>query len=42
MNTLVNINFTYESGLPKHVVGNLEKFRLALMTALEFLTKYCQ
>lgn len=36
------IKLIYENNIPKHVVGNLEKFKLALMTALEFSIKYCQ
>ena len=42
MNPNVVISFTYEKNLPKLVSGNLEKFKLAMMTALEFSTKYCQ
>lgn len=42
MNPSVSINFTYENNLPQQVRGNLEKFKLAILTALEFSIKYCQ
>lgn len=41
MNPNVSINFTYETNLPQQVSGNLEKFKLAILTALEFSIKYC-
>lgn len=41
LSTKVHINFDYENNLPLRVIGNVEKFRLAIMTLLEFSIKYC-
>lgn len=42
MNPHVNLSYSYENNLPLKVKGNLEKFKLAILTTLEFGIKYCQ
>jgi hypothetical protein len=42
MSPHVNLSFSYENNLPLKVKGNLEKFKLAILTTLEFGIKYCQ
>ena len=41
MSPNVSFNFTYENNLPQQVHGNKEKFKLVILTALEFCIKYC-
>ena len=41
MSPNVSFNFTYENNLPQQVHGNKEKFKLVILTALEFSIKYC-
>ena len=41
MSPNVSFNFTYENNLPQQVHGNKEKFKLVILTALEFSSKYC-
>jgi len=42
MSTKVNIKFApYDDTLPLRVIGNVEKFRLTILTLLEFSIKYC-
>ena len=41
MSPNVSFNFTYENNLPQQVYGNKEKFKLVILTALEFSIKYC-
>jgi hypothetical protein len=40
MNPRVTLRIEYEQNLPQRVSGNLEKFRLAMMIALDFAIKY--
>lgn len=41
MSPNVSFNFTYENNLPQQVHGNKEKFKLVILTVLEFSIKYC-
>jgi hypothetical protein len=40
INPRVTLKFEYEQHLPQKVSGNLEKFRLAMMIAIDFGIKY--